>query len=97
HHLTLYHIKTLPMDYWRFLFVAFIFCMATYSGAFMILRGEEIAKVATVGPAIMIAQNTLAMLVAYPLGRLFDRFDHRYLLAIGFSIVLFANTIFAFA
>ena len=96
HHLTLYHIKTLPMDYWRLLFVAFIFCMATYSGAFMILRGEEIAKVATVGPAIMIAQNTLAMLVAYPLGRLFDRFDHRYLLAIGFSIVLFANTIFAF-
>ena len=71
--------------------------MATYSGAFMILRAEEILHVATVGPAVMIAQNTLAMLVAYPLGRLFDRFDHRYLLALGFSVVLFANTIFSLA
>ena len=97
HHLNLYHVKTLPMSYWRLLFVTFIFCMATYSGAFMILRGEEVAKVTIVGPAVMIAQNTMAMLVAYPLGRLFDRFDHRYLLAIGFSVVLFANTIFAFA
>ncbi len=97
HHFHLYHVKPLPMAYWRLLLVAFIFCMATYSGAFMILRGEEVARIATVGPAVMIAQNTMAMLVAYPLGRLFDRFDHRYLLAIGFSVVLFANTLFAFA
>ncbi len=96
-YLNFYHIKTLPMAYWRLLFVAFVFCMATYSGAFMILRGEEVTRVATVGPAVMIAQNTMAMLVAYPMGRLFDRFDHRYLLALGFSVVLFANTLFAFA
>lgn len=86
--LNFYHIKTLSANYWRMLIVAFVFCMSTFSGAFMILRGEEVTHVATIGPAIMIAQNTFAMLVAYPLGRMFDRFDHRILLAVGFAIVI---------
>ncbi len=95
--LNLRHIKTLPREYWHLLVVAFIFCMATYSGAFMILRGEEVTKITAIGPAVMIAQNTMAMLVAYPLGRLFDVFDYRWLLALGFAVVIFANTIFSFA
>ena len=95
--LTFYHIKTLGVDYWRTLVVAFIFCLSTYSGAFMILRGEEVTHATTIGPAVMIAQNTFAMLVAYPLGRMFDRFDHRKLLAIGFFVVVCANVIFHFA
>lgn len=92
-----YHLKTLPTEFWRLLLVIFIFCMSTYSGSFMILRGSDVTGLSTVGPAVMIAQNTMAMLVAYPLGRLFDRFDHRILLAVGFAVVLFANTLFACA
>lgn len=89
-------IKTLKKEYWFLLVIAFIFCSSTYSGAFIILRGEEITKAATIGPAVMIAQNILAMLVAYPLGKLFDRWDHRYLLAGGFSMVVMANLFFTF-
>lgn len=92
--LHLHHVKSLGREYWRTLIVAFIFCLSTFSGAFMILRGEEVTHVSTIGPAVMISQNIFAMLIAYPLGRLFDRFDHRKLLAIGFLTVICANLVF---
>ncbi len=85
------YVRTLSPDYWRTLAVAFVFCLSTFSGSFMILQGEHVTHMASIGPAVMIAQNTFAMLVAYPLGRLFDRFDHRKLLAIGFSSVMLAS------
>jgi MFS family permease len=93
----MHHIKSLSKEYWILLLVSFLFMLSIYSGAFMILRGEELAHSPKVGPSIMIAQNIMAMLIAYPLGWMFDRFDHRWLLACGFSGVIIANILFIHA
>lgn len=93
----LHHMRFLPASYWRLLLVSFLFMLSGYSGSFMIIRGECITHSTSIAPAIMIVQNVCAMLIAYPMGRMFDRFKHQKLLIFGFLMVGVANTVLAFA
>jgi predicted MFS family arabinose efflux permease len=93
----LYNIGTLERDYWFVLIVAALYMMTQYSGTFIILHGTAITGLKTIGPQIMLAQNVCAMLIAYPLGRLFDQMNHRLLLALGLVVVIAANFAFNLA
>ena len=87
-------VQTLKTQYWKLLLLGFIFMLSNYSGAFIILHGKSIVNLNTIAPAIMIVQNICAMAVAYPVGKTFDRFNHKILIFLGFCTVIIANIIF---
>lgn len=90
-------IRELNNSYWRIIFVACIFTLSNYSGAFLLLQAENVGLDKGLIPIVMIAQNLSAMLAAYPIGRISDRIDRRYLLAIGFSMVIISGLFLSFA
>jgi len=94
---TLKNIGSLRAEYWRVVFVGAFFMLSNYSGAFMILQANSIVGTLTIAPQIMVVQNFMAMLAAFPIGKLSDKVDRRYLLAIGFTLVIIANLFFAYA
>lgn len=89
------NFKSLKNQYWCVIVISFLFMLSNYSGAFMILQGKKITGQDSIAPLTMIVQNSLAMLVAYPLGRLFDRYSHRVILGCGFGIVILSNLFLA--
>lgn len=92
---SLKHVRYLSKGYWRVLLVAGIFNLSNYSGVFMILQAGNQGLPENWIPLVMVCQNLFAMLTAYPVGRLSDNMDRRYLLGIGFAIAAVANGCFA--
>jgi len=91
------NVKKLKKDYWIVILISFLFTLSTYSGAFMILQAKHVSGSDAIAPLVMISQNISATLAAYPIGRLFDIYNHRLILSIGFMIVIIANMCLAFA
>lgn len=91
------HTRHLNKQYWRVVFVAGIFMLSNYSGAYMILQGTNQGLSPSQVPVLMVLQNLFAFASAYPMGRLSDRFDRRILIGIGFFITIISNGFFALA
>lgn len=91
------NFQSLSGQYWCVIIISFLFMLSNYSGAFMILQGKRVTGLDTIAPLTMIVQNSMAMLVAYPLGRLFDRHSHRLILGAGFATVILSNLFLAHA
>lgn len=87
------YFKKLSPDFWRIIAVSAVFSLSNYSGVFLLLHAQDIVNADYVVPLVMILQNLFAMLSAYPIGRLSDRFDRRLLLGIGFSMVIFSGLV----
>jgi MFS family permease len=91
------NVTRLSQNYWFTIILSFLFMLTNYSGAFLILQGKQVTGSETIAPLAMIVQNFAAMLVAYPMGRLFDRYNHRLILGAGFIVVIISNMCLAFA
>lgn len=91
------NVKQLSQDYWCTIFISFLFMLTNYSMSFLILQGDRVTGLENIGPLCMLVQNTAAMLVAYPIGRLFDQYNHRLILGAGFGVIILANMCLAFA
>ncbi|WP_085784674.1 MFS transporter [Candidatus Nucleicultrix amoebiphila] len=89
-------IVSLSNNYWRVVAVACFFTLSNYSGAFLLIHAEKVGISQHLIPLVMVVQNFSAM-IAYPIGRLSDRMDRRYLLAIGFFMVVISGVILALA
>ncbi len=88
-------IKNLPSRYWRILLVASVFMLSNYSGAFMILQSKSAGLADFEVPIVMVIQNIMAFLVAFPVGWLSDLIGRRMLLGIGFAVVVLSNLLLA--
>lgn len=91
------NVKQLSQDYWFIILISFLFMLTNYSMSFLILQGKNVTGSDTIGPWCMLVQNATAMLVAYPIGRLFDHYNHRMILGAGFLVVIAADLCLAFA
>ncbi|MCA0370825.1 MAG: MFS transporter [Proteobacteria bacterium] len=89
--------RLLGSAYWRVVFVAFVFMLSNYSGAFMILQAKAITAHPHVVPLTMVFQNLACMIAAYPIGRLSDKIDRRKLLAAGFALTVLSNAFLGWA
>jgi MFS family permease len=70
---------------------------SNYSGFFIILYSTKIVNDPSIAAIIMISQNLGGTLAAYPMGYLADRYNENILLALGISLVIAANLVYAFA
>lgn len=88
-------MRQLGPVYWRVVAVGFVFTLARFSEAFLILRAQNIGLNAMWVPAVLVLMNIAYALSAYPAGVLSDRTNRTALLALG--LVLLAGADLALA
>jgi MFS family permease len=86
----------MPRGYWVIVVLASFYSLSNYSGAFLMIHARCVAG-AKVAALVMIFQNLSSFLVGYPIGRLGDRIDQRWLLVGAFSCTIFSNLFLAYA
>jgi MFS family permease len=91
------NVTKLNREFWLVILISFLFMHSNYAGTFMLLQAKQVVQSDVIAPLCMTVQNIAAMLTAYPIGYLFDRWNHRVLLGLGLLIVIAANTCLTFA
>jgi MFS family permease len=79
----------------RLLQVGFLFGLARFSEAFLILKGIDIGLSETMSPITLAVFNLAYVVLAYPAGALSDRISPRSLLLAGIAVLIAGNLILA--
>ncbi len=91
------HLHQFPHAYYRVLIFAFLFAMARFSEAFLILKagisGFSLAWI----PLIMVVMNIFYSLSAYPAGRAADHISSQKLIGLSIFFLILADLCFAFS
>ena len=74
-----------------------MFTLARFSEAFLILKAQETGVAVALVPAVMVLMNVVYALSAYPAGALSDRLGRNGVLLAGFSLLIAADLLLAFA
>ena len=79
----------------RLLKVGFLFTLARFSEAFLILKGIDIGLSGAVSPVALAIFNLAYVLLAYPAGSLSDRMSPRMILIGGIAVLIAGNVVLA--
>lgn len=79
----------------RLLGIGFLFALARFSEAFLILKGIEIGLSESWSPATLVLFNLAYVLLAYPAGSLSDRMAPRTILMAGLALLVAGNLVLA--
>ncbi len=83
--------------YWMVVGFGFLFSLARFSEAFLLLRAESVGVSESLIPGILIVMNIFYALTAYPAGYLSDRLGRTGLLAIGLVFLVISDLVLAFS
>ncbi len=83
--------------YWWLVIVGAVLAVARFSEAFLVLRAANAGLAMAFVPVVFIVMNVVYALSAYPAGSLSDRTDRRFVLALGFLILIAADAVLALA
>ncbi|MES2001256.1 MAG: MFS transporter [Pseudomonadota bacterium] len=87
--------RDLGSDTKRLLAVGFLFALARFSEAFLILKGIEIGLSETWSPLTLILFNLAYVALAYPAGALSDHMSPRTILLAGLGVLVAGNLLLA--
>jgi MFS family permease len=87
--------RQLDDDTKRLLKVGFLFTLARFSEAFLILKGIEIGLSEAMSPLTLAIFNLAYVALAYPAGALSDRMSPRSILLAGMAVLMAGNIILA--
>ena len=79
----------------RLLAVGFLFTLARFSEAFLILKGIEIGLSETLSPLTLVLFNLAYVVLAYPAGALSDRMSPKAILMAGIGVLIAGNVVLA--
>ena len=79
----------------RLIAVGFLFTLARFSEAFLILRGFDVGLSATWSPLVLVMFNLAFLALAYPAGALSDRMSPKTILMAGMAVLIAANLVLA--
>ena len=79
----------------RLLYVGFLFGLARFSEAFLILKGIEIGLSEALSPVTLALFNLAYVVLAYPAGALSDRVRPRNILLAGIAVLVAGNLVLA--
>jgi len=89
------NLRQLNAAYWQVVGIGAIFTLARFSEAFLVLRAMQCGIPLSLVPLVMAAMSLVYSLTAWPFGKLSDRMDHRYLLALGLIVLIAADLVLA--
>ena len=87
--------KELDKETKRLLQVGFLFTLARFSEAFLILKGIEIGLSEAMSPLTLAVFNLAYVALAYPAGALSDRMSPRQILLAGMAVLILGNIVLA--
>lgn len=93
--LKLADVVQLPLRYWLVVALGFVFTLARFSEAFLVLRAQDIGLALSFVPVVMVVMNVFYAGAAYPAGAAADRIRARTLLSIGLALMIAANVVLA--
>ena len=79
----------------RLLAVGFLFALARFSEAFLILKGIEIGLSEAMSPLTLALFNLVYVALAYPAGALSDRMSPRSILMVGLAVLVAGDLVLA--
>ncbi|CAI8940382.1 MFS transporter [Kosakonia quasisacchari] len=85
------NLKQLSRAYWWVVALGFIFTLARFSEAFLVLRAQQMEIPLATIPLVMVAMNLVYSVTAYPFGKLSDRISHSRLLQLGLVVLILAD------
>lgn len=83
--------------YWSLVVLGAVFMMGRFSEGFMILRVKEMGVSQTYIAGVMFVMNLFTAFSAYPMGRLSDKYDRRFLMRFGLIFLISANMFLSMA
>ena len=83
--------------YWWLVIVGAMISLARFSEAFLVLRAEHLGLEIALVPVVFVVMNVVYAVSAYPAGTLSDWMDRRFVLAVGFVVLITANVVLALA
>lgn len=83
--------------YWWIVAVGFMFTLARFSEAFLILRAQSVGLPIVLVPAALVLMNVAYAFSAYPVGALSDGTGRVTLMGVGLGLLLAADLVLAFA
>ncbi|MDF1853872.1 MFS transporter [Pseudooceanicola sp.] len=95
--LSLAELRRLSPAYWLVVAVATTFTLARFSEAFLILRARGTGLPLVLVPLVLVVMNAVYALAAYPAGALSDRANRLTVLIIGFTLLIGADLVLAYA
>ena len=96
-HVTARGIRQLPSRNWVIVVLGFVFTLARFSEAFLVLRAQDVGLSVAYIPTVMIVMNVVYAGSAYPAGVAGDRFSPRTLLVAGLAMLIVADAALALA
>src|SRR5438270_5340462 len=87
--------RELDKDTKRLLQVGFLFSLARFSEAFLILKGIDIGLSEALSPVTLAIFNLAYVALAYPAGSLSDRMSPRSILMAGIAVLIAGNLVLA--
>lgn len=90
-------LARMPAAYWWTIAVSFVFTLARFSEAFLVLRAQELRVALMFIPAVLVIMNVVFAVSSYPVGVLADRLNRATLLALGFAMLIAADLVLALA
>jgi len=91
-------IKVLEKNYWKLIFVVFVFMLCRYGEAPLVLAALEHSHLSEgYAPTVNVCYNIVTFLVAYPVGVVSDRIGREKILAFGILCAVIANILLAHA
>lgn len=88
-------LDRLGTPFWRLIGFAGLAALGRFSGAFLLLRGQDAGLPVALVPLILVTMNLAEAAVVYPVGRLSDRIGRHGLLAGGFAALILADLVLA--
>ena len=79
----------------RLLAVGFLFTLARFSEAFLILKGIEVGLSEALSPLTLALFNVAYVVLAYPAGALSDRMSPKVILGVGMAVLIAGNLMLA--
>ena len=93
--ITRVNLRRLGADYWWVVGIGFVFTLARFSEAFLVLRAQQSGIPVALIPLVMVAMNVVYASTAYPFGKLSDRISHSTLLTLGLMVLIAADLVLA--
>ncbi|MFI4955681.1 MAG: MFS transporter [Gammaproteobacteria bacterium] len=90
-------LKQLPRAYWWVFVLAFVFTLARFSEAFLLLRAQTLGLSLAFTPLVLVVMSVVYAFSAYPFGKLSDTLGRKSLLVLSLILLIVADIILACA